>query len=83
VRFHQQMGQIRIAYKCQRRHNGTWAPAFELTLLEDADMRVLPLMSTADPALTFPTKKEAEAASDAAAREWCAMNHPGWPVQPV
>ncbi len=46
-------------------------------------MRALSPMSAADPDLTFPTKEEAEVASDAAAREWCAMNYPGWPVQPM
>jgi hypothetical protein len=40
-------------------------------------------MSAADPSLTFVAKDEAEAASDALAREWCAMNYPGWPVQPI
>jgi hypothetical protein len=40
-------------------------------------------MSAADPNLTFPTKEEAEAASNAMAREWCAKNYPGWPAQPV
>jgi len=75
------MGQVRIAYRCERRPNDRWAPAFELTLLEDGEMRPLPLMSAADPSLTFPTKAEAEAASDAMAREWCAKNYPGWAVQ--
>lgn len=77
------MGQIRIAYRCERRQDETWAPAFELTLIEGGQIQVLPLMSAADPRLTFPTKEEAEAASEAMAREWCAKNYPGWLLRPL
>jgi hypothetical protein len=83
LRYDGAMGQIRIAYRCQRRQDGTWSPAFELTLIEDGQIRILPIMSAADPRLTFVAKDEAEAASDAMAREWCAKNYPGWPVQPL
>jgi hypothetical protein len=77
------MGHIRIAYRCQQRSEGRWAPGFELALIEDGQSRVLPLMSVVDADLTFATKQAAEAASDASAREWCEINYPGWPVQAV
>src|SRR5437879_5785875 len=64
------MGQIRFVYRCQRRLDGRWTPGFELTLIEDGQIRVLPMMSVADPNLTFATKQAAEAASDVAARDW-------------
>ena len=38
-------------------------------------MRVLPVMTGADPNLTIATKQAAEAASDVAARDWCEMNY--------
>jgi hypothetical protein len=46
-------------------------------------VRILPPLFAADPDLTFRTKEQAEAYSDAAARDWCAKNYPGWPVQPI
>ena len=61
-------------YRVLQRLDKRWAPAFELTLIEDGDMRVLPVMTGADPNLTFATKQAAEAASDVAARDWCEMN---------
>jgi hypothetical protein len=75
------MGHIRIAYRCELKPDGSWAPAFELTLIEGGQIRILPPLSAADPNLTFATKEEAEAASDATAREWCAQNYPGWFLQ--
>jgi hypothetical protein len=80
------MGHIRITYRCQLEPESRWTPAFELTLIEDGQIRqirVLPILSVADPNLTFATKEEAEAASDATARQWCAKNYPGRAVQPV
>ena len=77
------MRQINIAYKCQLRPDGRWAPAFELTLIGDGEICALPIMSAADAELTFTTKEEAEAASDATARKWCVENYPGWPIQPA
>jgi hypothetical protein len=44
---------------------------------------MLPPLSAADSDLTYATKAEAEAATDAAARHWCDKNYPGWPALPV
>jgi hypothetical protein len=72
---------INIVYKCQRTPDGDWAPAFEVTVIQGGEMLTTRTMSAIDSRLTFATKQEAEAASDATAREWCAENYPGWPVQ--
>jgi hypothetical protein len=77
------MGHIEIAYRCELTSDGLWVPAFELSLVEDGQIRILPPLFAADPDLTFRTKEQAEAYSDAAARDWCAKNYPGWPVQPI
>lgn len=77
------MGHINLAYKCDRRSDGRWALAFQLTLIEGGEIRELPIMTAADLIPSFATKERAEAASDAIAREWCAKNYPGWSVQPT
>jgi hypothetical protein len=46
-------------------------PGFELTLLDSGEYKTPRKFSDSD--LTFPTKEEAEAASDATAREWCGI----------
>jgi hypothetical protein len=77
------MGHIRIAYRCELRPDGSWAPAFELSLVEAGQIRILPRLSAADPHLTFATKEEAEAVSDATASAWCTNNYPRRHVQAV
>jgi hypothetical protein len=73
------MGFINIAYRCVLRPNGSWAPGSELTFIEGGQIRILPRLPAADSNLAFTTKEEAEAVSDATAREWCAKNYPGLP----
>jgi hypothetical protein len=54
-----------------------------LTFIEGGQIRILPRLPAADSNLAFTTKEEAEAVSDATAREWCAKNYPGLHVQAV
>ena len=75
------MENITIVYKCEQRTNGRWAPGFELLVFRDGRLKSVHPHSSADPNLTFATKEEAEAASDATAREWCVDNYPGWEVK--
>jgi hypothetical protein len=75
------MGQIAIAYKCEQRPDGRWAPGFELTLLDSGECKTPRKFSAIDSDLTFPTKEEAEDASEATAREWCVDNYPSWEVK--
>jgi hypothetical protein len=75
------MGYITIAYRCEQRPGGRWAPGFELTLLDGGEYKTPRKFSPIDSDLTFATKEEAEAASDATAREWCVDNYPGWEVK--
>ena len=74
------MGQITIAYKCEQRPGGRWAPGFELILLDGDGYKNPRKFSAIDSELTFATEKEAEAASATTARNWCADNYPGWEV---
>lgn len=74
------MDHIKIVYDCELRPNGSWAPAFELCVVQGGWIQNLPRLSAGDPNLTFPTKEQAEGYSDAAARKWCSRNYPGWPV---
>ncbi|MGB6562719.1 MAG: hypothetical protein WBE69_08955, partial [Candidatus Binataceae bacterium] len=75
------MRHITVAYKCEHRPDGRWAPGFELTLVDSGEYKTPRKFSAVDSNLTLPTKEEAEAASDATAREWCADNYPGWEVE--
>jgi len=77
------MENITIVYKCEPRPNGKWAPGFELLVFRDSRLEAVHPRSAVDPNLTFATKEEAEAASDAMARQWCSENYPDLPVQPV
>ena len=51
------MGQITIAYKCEQRPGGRWAPGFELILLDGDGYKNPRKFSAIDSELTFATEK--------------------------
>jgi hypothetical protein len=77
------MQYIRIVHKARRIPNGSWAPAFHLRVVEGNLIRTLGPFSATNSNLTFLTKERAEQWGEATAKEWCARNYPGWPVESV
>ena len=73
------MRHITIAYKCEHRPDGRWAPGFELTLVESFRIQNTRKFSDVDSTLTCRPNEEAELSAKERNPAWsCSDNYPGW-----